>query len=77
MSSLDLESAPQILRFAGGDVVKANPPRESLEESLQAWASIAVLNAQIVRSEPSAVNVRGLRSSVATMERILAELDGL
>lgn len=58
-------------------VVKAKPSREALENSLESWAAVTVMNAQIVHREPTAINVRGLKSSVATMERIIAELEAL
>lgn len=74
MSSLDLEPQPQVLRFPGGGVAKTKPSRESLEDSLQAWAAVASTNAQQLMLDPSAHNVRALRSATETMERTLREL---
>lgn len=77
MSSLDLEPQPRVLQFAGGSVVKAKPSRESLENSLQAWAALTVVNAQIFRGDPSAINLSGLKSSVRVIEQTMAELEEL
>lgn len=74
MSSLDLEPQPRVLQFPGGSVAKAKPSRESLENSLQAWAALTVVNAQIFRDDPSAINLSGLKSSVRVIEQTMAEL---
>lgn len=74
MSSLDLEPQPRVLQFPGGGVVKAKPSRASLENSLQAWAAVAVLNAQSFRDDPTAINLGGLKSSLRVIEQTLAEL---
>lgn len=74
MSSLDLEPQPRVLQFPGGGGVKAKPSRESLENSLQAWAALTVVNAQIFRDDPSAINLSGLKSSVRVLEQTMAEL---
>lgn len=66
-----------VLQFPAGSVVKTKPSREALENSLESWAAVTVMNAQIVHREPTAINVRGLKSSVATLERIIAELEAL
>ncbi len=71
---VELDGLDRLRAYAA---TKAKPTREVLENSLQSWAAVTVMNAQIVRDEPSPVNVRGLKSSVLTLERILAELEAL
>lgn len=74
MSSLDLGPQPRVLQFAGGSVVKAKPSREQLQNSLEAWTALCVLNAQVFRDNPSAINLSGLKSSVRVIEQTMAEL---
>lgn len=74
MSNLDLGPQPRVLQFAGASVVKAKSSRASLENSLQAWAALTIVNAQIFRDDPSASNLSGLKSSVRVLEQTMAEL---